>query len=261
MDLDLAGAIHLKGLQWSAVHRTGAKPDAKGTFSIASGSIGEVPLPISDLDSVSDAINTALAESGISVSFPVVDHITKPNDVIIVSPLIIQIKDSPAGHSVFGPILGASREQRVQLFNTIASRYCQATGALLVGEIAMQIVAGTGFLSVQLGGATATSADLDLFNPFGSNDPLAVVPDVLAAVTSIPGTLPTLTSTGIVPPTLSAPPAALTPVRSVCESVSHSKRVGCSRGAAVPVGIIGVLLTAAVGFFDWRRRRAAAAAA
>ena len=258
VDVDLGGVVRLQNMQWRAVHRTGSEPSAVGTFSMTQGTAGGVPIPIDQLGPAQAAMNTALAPLGMTVDLPRVEHITKPNDVIRVTPLVVTLKDSPAGKTVFGPLLNASREQREQLFNTITAEYCQAAGLLLVGDIGLDIVSGTGFLTIQIGGVEATSADLELFNPFGSNDPLGAVDEVFGDVfTSFSPGLPSLAPTGVIPPQLGR--AELVPVRTVCESVSASRRVGCSKGAALPIGIVGLLVTAAVAAFDWRRRRALAA--
>ncbi len=244
-------------MQWKAVHRTGADPEAAGSFSIADGTIGGIPAPVDQLGALQDAVNTALAQSGITVTLPKVEHLTKPNDVIRVTPLIVQLRDSPLGKAALGPGLNATREQREQLFNQIVSFYCQAAGLLLVGDIGVDIASGTGFLSVQVGGVTAATADIEHFNPFGSNDPIGDITNVLPSIIPAPTIVPSLASTGVAAPPISQSVASIGPVRTVCESVSKSKRVGCSRGAALPVGIIGVILTASVGGLDWLRRRRA----
>lgn len=262
LDLSLGGgAVVLKNLQWRATHRTGAGQSIAGEFSIGDGTIGNVPVPVDQLKTLGDAINTALGGTGVSVSMPHIEHITEPNDVIKVTPLVIQLKDTPVGKAALGPGLEASRPQREQFFTTVASAYCQSEGLLLVGEIGLDVISGTGFLNIELGGVTATTADPGDFNPFGSNEPLAPLADVVPAVLGATSTLPPLTATGIVAPPISAGAAALGPLRTVCESESHSTRVGCSRGSALPVGIAGVVLTVGVAALDWLRRRRAVAAA
>jgi hypothetical protein len=261
IDLDLGGgAVVLKNLEWLATHRTGAGESITGAFSIGDGTIGAVPAPVDQLGTLQSAVNSALAETGISISLPHVEHITKPNDVIKVTPLVISLRDTPAGKAALGPVLNASREQREQVFTQIASAYCQASGALLVGDIGLDIVSGTGFLNIELGGVSATTADLESFNPFGSNEPFGDITSVLPSLIPADTALPSLAPTGITAPPISAGAASLGPIRNVCESLSKSKRVGCSRGAAVPVGIIGILLTATVGGLDWLRRRRGSAA-
>lgn len=258
VDIDIAGLVRLENAQWRAVHRTGGSKSILGTFSAANTTAGGIAVDMSQLDPAEVAINTVLAQTGITVDLPHIEHITKPNDVIRVTPLVIELKDSPVGKAALGPLLNASREQREQLFNELTAQYCQAAGALLVGDIGLNIASGTGFLTVELGGVEATSADLELFNPFGSNDPLAAIDELLADVLStVTGDLPSLASTGVLPPQRGA--ASIGPLRRVCESVSTSRRVGCSEGSALPVGIAGVVLTAAIAAADWQRRRARAA--
>lgn len=263
IDLSLGGgAVVLKNMQWRADHRTGANQSIAGDFSIGDGTIGTLPAPIDQMKALEDGINTALNGTGIDVSMPHIEHITKPNDVIVVTPMVIEIKDTPVGKAALGPVLSGTREQREQFFNTLAAAYCQSEGVLLVGEIGLDVVSGTGFLRIELGGVSATTGDPGDFNPFGSNEPIGPIADVLPAVLgAVNSSVPPLTATGIEAPPVSAGAAALGPLKTVCESTSKSTRVGCSRGAALPVGIAGVFLTLGVAGLDWLRRRQASASA
>src|SRR3954447_26200126 len=78
MDIDIAGVVHLGGLRWRALHRSGDGPEVTGTFEIAHGTAGSLPLPVDQLAPLQDAINTALAPSGVTVELPHVEHLTSP---------------------------------------------------------------------------------------------------------------------------------------------------------------------------------------
>ena len=171
LDLDLGGAVHLSGLHWWAQHRTGSSPQAAGGFEVASAAIGQVPLPTDQLGPLQDALNTALAPTGVSVQLPRVEHITSPVDLIRVSPLRVLLKDSPVGHTVLGPVLDATRDQRSQAYESLVALSCQLAGALLIGDIGTNILSGSGFLVIDFGGAEAATAELNLSNPFGDEGP------------------------------------------------------------------------------------------
>jgi hypothetical protein len=256
VNLDLAGVIQLRGLRWDAFHRTGAKPDVHGAFSIDGASAGGVALPVSSdqLAPVQDAINSALATTGLRVELPVVTHIEKPADLIRVSPLRIIIENSPLGATLFRPPLELLRPQKEDLFKQIGESYCQLASELLVGDISLSILAGAGFLAVDIGGVEATTAEVIYTDPFGSDAPLPNlnlpgVPQVLPETF----TLPSEAGSAIGPSP--RPVVAAGPTEKVCESTHPFHWPPCSRGAALPLGVLGVLATAGVALLDWRHQR------
>lgn len=270
--LSITDAVRLDGMRWHATHRTGVDPLAEGAFELGRAEVGGVPLPTEDLASAEAAINEALAPTGISISLPRVQRMLEPTDLIRVTPMRIEIRDSPLGKTALGPALDATRDQRVQLFDDLVELYCDSASVLLVGDIGISVVAGTGFLTVDLGGVQASSSDLEVGNPFGTIEPFE-----LGGV-SIPGTgVDTSTAAppagsppvaGVSPPsTVAAAPAvgavparATGPVEELCESL-HPNRGTCSEGAAAAVGVVGLLATVGMAGADVLRQRRQAALA
>lgn len=256
VDLDIGGFLKLSSLRWDAFHRTGKDPKAEATFDIGTAALLGVPIPLESLTQVEGLINSVLVASGVTITFPKVERFTTPADLIRVSPLRILLKDTPVGAATLGPVLNLSRAQREQLFDEIAAAYCSAAGALLVGDIGVSVISGTGFLAVELGGAEATTGELVLDSPFGSETPVVTVPGSLPTIPTILPSAPITNSPGV-----SQPAASLGPLEDRCQSAHPLRRTSCSRGALLAVGLAGVLATAAVGALDWnhqRRRRARA---
>jgi hypothetical protein len=231
VDLDIGGFLKLSGLRWDAFHRTGKDPRADATFDIGTAALLGVPIPLESLTQLEGVINEVLSFSGITITFPKVERFTTPADLIRVTPLRILLKDTPVGAATLGPVLNLSRAQREQLFDEIAAAYCSAAGALLVGDIGVSVISGTGFLAVELGGAEATTGELVLDSPFGTETTTPV---------ALPGALPTIPS--ILPslPISGGTPGVVQPAAS---------------GALLVAGLVGVLATAAVGALDWRHQR------
>lgn len=266
--LSIEGVLELEGMRWFAHHRTGLEPLAEGGFDVGRAEVGGLPFPTDDLGALEEAVNTALAPSGITVSFPRATHQTEPNDLMRVTPMRIVLRDSPAGKATLGPALTLTREQRSELFDQLAAAYCKSAGLLLVGDIAVSVAAGTGFLVVELGGVEASSADLVLTNPFGEIPPLTAGP---AATPAVSGGAPlgggggSGTDTGLLP---TSPPStvpgggaqrprpvrATGPVEELCESL-HPKGASCSEGAAAAVGVVGLLATVGMAGADVVRQR------
>lgn len=271
-NLDLAGVLALRGLRWDAVHRTGKDPHAEAGFDVGSASLLGVPLPVESLATLEATLNTALAPTGISVQLPHVERFEEPADLVRVTPLRIVLKDSPVGKTALGPALDLTREQRFNLFNDLAASICDAAGILLVGDIGISIAAGTGFLAVEVGGAEALSDDLIVENPFGA--PIAPqqsgteVPLGPGAIPPVPVARPV--PAPLAPPAASstdepqAPTASIGPLEELCETIHPRRSPSCSTGAMAPLGLLGLVATAAVAGLDWnhqRRRTAVGAAA
>lgn len=254
-DLDIAGLIQLRNLQWRAFHRTGADPAAEGGFAIGSATVGSVPLPVDDLTPLEDALNTALAASGLTIELPRVERLTDPTDLIRVSPLRITLKDSPAGKATLGPALNLTREQRAQLFDAVVGVYCRAASVLLVGDVSLSVVSGTGFMIIEVGGVEAMSAESVIGNPFGEFAPVqaqagesTVEEGGFTFANGVPATPPSATTTATAG-------SDLGPLASICESLHATRKPLCSRGLGAPLGVAGVAATAAMAYLDWRKQR------
>jgi hypothetical protein len=254
VNLDIGGLVQLSGLRWDAFHRTGKDPRADASFDLGTASLLGAPIPLESLAAAEEAINQVLGWSGITISFPKVQRFTEPADVVRITPLRILLKDSPVGAEVLGPVLNLSRAQREQLFDQIAAAYCSAAGALLVGDIGLSVVSGTGFLAVEIGGAEATTGELVLESPFGEETSTPVATDSLVPTPAVPG-LPALPGRPAVAPERPQPAAAVGPLEERCESAHPLRQTSCSRGALLAVGITGLLATMGVGALDWRHQR------
>lgn len=262
--IDFGGVVSMEGMRWRAFHRTGRDPHAAGLFELGRAAIGGVPFPAGDTERFEDAANQALEPLGVTLRLPRVERHVEPNDLVRVTALRISIEDSPAGRAAFGPLFDATRAGRSDLFEALSEAMCETAGVLLVGDVVLSVVAGTGFLRIDVGGAEASSSDFEMKDPFGD----AIVPPPV-------GDLPIVTgdgtgaepSTGVVstPPVSRSPthgsteealPAAARsgPLDRMCESV-HPNGDSCSRGAAATLGLLALLSTFGVAGADVVRRR------
>jgi hypothetical protein len=261
LDLKLAGgALELSNLRWDALHRSGKKTHAEATFDIGTAKLAGVPVPLDSLKAAQDAINTGLAETGISIEMPHVERFQKPTDLIRITPLLITLRDSPAGKAALGPGLNATRAQREQMFTDLSNAICDAAGILLVGDIGVSIVSGTGFVTYGIGGAEAISGDFILENPFGA--PIAPLSQVVTPPASGVAPLAPAVATPAAPPAAAAKPSAdgqqiadVGPLEELCESVHPFAWPDCSKGAMAPLGLLGLFATSGVAALDWRHQR------
>ncbi len=208
------------------------------------------PIPLDSLTQIESVVNSILAASGVTITFPKVERFTEPADLIRMTPMRIMLKDSPLGQQLLGPVLNLSRVQREQLFDEIAKSVCQLASVPLLADIGINVVAGSGFLIVEIGGAEAITGELVLESPFGSESPLAVPP--------APGPLPVFVPSAPVSggtPGVVQPVVEVGPLEDHCESAHPLRQTACSKGALLAVGLAGVLGTLAVGALDWRHQR------
>lgn len=266
--IDLGGVVTLSGMRWHARHRTGVAPEAVGGFDVGDSTVGGMPFPTDDAAALERAVNDALAPVGATVEFPRVVRLVEPTDLVRVTPMRIELRDSPAGKTLLGPGLDASREARSTLFDELVAALCETSSFLLVGDVALSVISGSGYLAVEIGGVEAASSDFELVDPFGA----AVVPPAApeapdtatagavdgAVATAGPSAPPGGPAPGATSPApaagLAQPASRSGPLEEVCESV-HPNRDRCSEGAALAVGLVAVLATLAVAGTDVVRHR------
>jgi hypothetical protein len=260
--LDLGGVVRLDSMRWTARHHTGVAEDVSGAFSIGALELLGVPIPGDAAAPAIDAVNAALAPSGLRIELPVVERLTEPVDLVRVTPLRIVVEDSQLGATAVRPGLDASREIRSQLFDALVQLDCGLANFFLIGEISLGVASGTGALVIDIGGVEARSEELVVEDAFGTQLP-AATPSPLPAqpipLASAPEpALPPVVAAPTAPTAPSAMPTAQ-PVRGErrCESVHSFSWPSCSEGAAGAVGVIGAAATAAAAVLDFRRRRGA----
>lgn len=268
------GAVVLKGMRWSTVQQTGAVKGVKGTFTIEGATIGGVPLAFpagtSDLKAVLDPINAAIAPTGFAISLPEVESRSGQANV---SPLSIDIINSPAGRQFLAPILEAlhpAREAGTDAFIELAKLLVEAgnvaaqesegcggggspvpdlTVAVLAADLTLGIFSGSSQLHLEFGGVSAFTEGETFDNPF---DDVNFKPPNL-------GVAPTTVVTPGRPGTPGVEGTDPTDVAGNFESAplppgSRTVR-GDKGGVALAVGLIGLAVAIALAAADWWRMR------
>ncbi|HZU80509.1 MAG TPA: hypothetical protein VE991_11385 [Acidimicrobiales bacterium] len=267
-EIKLAGLVDLKGLHFEATQETG--PGGKivqqaATWSVATAAINGQPQSVAAdaLGTLFGAINTALEGTGFHVSLPQVT--TLDNGQVNLTPLSIGIDGSALGQQLVGPVLGALQPVRDTIDNILLKQIsCKLGTPLTVADIGLGVLSGGGNLDLQVGQLSAQSDGTTYANPFGNclldcggttslNDNLPSSLGDTGAL-SIPsvggGNLPS-SGPG------SATKYASGPIsRTVhCVTTSLAGHPGCSNGAALPVGLIGLGSVAALFAADYVRLR------
>jgi hypothetical protein len=211
--------------------------------------------------------------------------VEKDAGVVRVSPMTVRIADSRVGRATLGPVLGALQPVRDPLVSELLSLSCDFGGAVTVADVVASIASGSGGISFDVGGVSATTEgtrydnpfDGPLGDPFGSAEPppLPPVPEpalelpaeespaapppyddlAFALPESVAGPLPAVT------PAVEAPGASS--VSSLAQPVAPSSRrlAGTRGGAALVVGAIGLLAVLLLAGADARHLRRSARSA
>lgn len=264
--LSLPGGVTFKHMEWNATQRTGAAATQTGTFNIGSIQVGPASLPVSpnSLAQAFTVVNQALVTSGFHVTPPVL--VKNPDGSIAETPMSIGIDSSALGQQVLGPLLGAAQPLRSALANALLGISCKTSTPLLLSDIAIGPLAGGGNVDLELGGATAASSGTSYANPFGSGsggDTLSANPASSSpALSSTAGSIsePASPVTGATATQSSGSGSSsstqLAVARSTrCVTTSPFGHPSCSRGAALPVALAGLVLVGGMGVADWVRSR------
>ncbi len=131
------GAVKITGLRWRALQETGASKKTSGSFSIEALKIGGAAIPIPDgsLESVIGPINTALLPLGIALAFP---QEASEGGVARISPLGIQVFESPLRAQLLGPLFGGIHPVRQPVIDELlgmGEQFDEAAGTGGSGEV------------------------------------------------------------------------------------------------------------------------------
>lgn len=267
--LGLGGVVVLEDLEWRAVHRTGADAVERATFSVGAVVVqGErFVLPEGSDQPLRDAIADAeplLRPLGLQVQLP---EARIEGGIAEISPLRIRVAD-PEVSQVLAPALEAAQPGRDAVVDAVRNATEEGDAALLVADIALGVVAGGSALDIDLGGASARTAEPSGRFEFAAFDlPAAPASFAPGAGATSSGRLPSGGAGGAIAvpapagrvPTAPAPGSgagASTPGDPTVELAAGTPT--SSDGGAGPLLPIGVATLAAAAWFivaDHRRLR------
>jgi hypothetical protein len=172
----LDGLITLVDVRWEVTQRTGDDPRADGGFSVGSVLFQGKPLPAppappnlvpgGSAPALPDplvALNTALGPTGLVV---VVPHPDTAGGVARVSPMSLRVADSALGRVVLGPIVAGLQPLRETVVGGLLALSCDFGTAVTVADVASGVLTGSGGISFDFGGVTATTEGEAYDNPF-----------------------------------------------------------------------------------------------
>ena len=235
------GLVELRGLHWEAVVGHGEEPH--GAFTIGGASISGIPIPTQDASAVVSSINGVLSQLGLVLT-PPRSHVEE--GTLFVDPIRFGIAPNPARDQIAGTLLAAIQPIREQLFGLLLEASCDSAAAITVVDILLGSFTGGGSLTVNVGGAQAQLTDAASFQGLGLGAPAPAPPTGSqgsgASVTRRP-TKPT----GATTPGSIGSDGAITPAPVA------ATETGTKSDGAIAVGILAVLLGAALLEADRRK--------
>jgi hypothetical protein len=169
--------IAFTDLRWEATQRTGEGERAEGRFTVGGVLLGGSPLPAAPkppadlpggapqptLPDPLAALNTALAPSGIAIGAP---RLENAGGVIRVTPMRIRFADSALGRAVLAPVVSSLQPLRDPVVGGLLALSCGFGTAVTVADVATSILTGSGGISFDFGGVSATTEGEAYDNPF-----------------------------------------------------------------------------------------------
>jgi hypothetical protein len=256
----LGGTITLNGLNWSATQTTGQSDVATATFSMTSVTIAGKTTTIAtpaQLATAFTSVNKLLSVFGLTLVAPTqsTDPVT---GTVTISPLRLNVEGTAVTNTVLGALntTETALEQQIGKVLSANNTACFKVIASYVGDaelvagIVEGILAGGGFIDLDLGGASAdTEAAPNFTNPLdtaastssGDLGGSASLPSLGSGTSGLGGgltpgpggtaTTPPATSSGTVP-SHAATPSSESLALVHCVTSSPANRPGCWSGAA-----------------------------
>ena len=275
------GVVTLTGLKWESIQRTGADATNTGTFSIegiqVAGQTLAPPAP-DQLDAVFSQINGALAPTGLVLDPP---HASKDGGIASVSPLGIRIVNSQVGNAVAAPVVGALQPVRQPVTDGLLNGpqppdpLPGPATAILLADVFAGVATGAGRFDAELGGVsgytegtkyegynfdfTSALGDIGASNDFAGSDfgsdagssSLSSTPSSGFASTALGSTAGAARPAAAAGATKS--PGAQ---QAMTAAATSPKPLGKKGGAAVLVGVVGLLGAIGLAGADYRKIRA-----
>jgi hypothetical protein len=248
----------LEAIRWEARHRTGEGAIETATFSIGGATVAGQPVggasggdvPLADL---SAALKPVLDPLGIEVVFPVARI---EGGIAELSPMRLRMTASDAAPALV-PVTDAIQPARDALVGPVREGSGeQADAAILLGDIALGVLAGGSKLDIEIGGVTATTAEPAAGFRFGSGSGFQLG---AADPVDLGGGSGFTTPRPVAPTAAAAPDGAgssggSAPVPMAVEPASSTSDP--RGGPLLAVGVVGLLAALLAGAADLRKVRA-----
>lgn len=168
------GAVVLEGLEWTAVHRSGAEEEVDASFTLGGIEIADSSLLPGDASEQAadgliqgfDAANEVLSQLGLYLEAPE-KVVNEDTGQVAMTPLKISLGPTDTSRELFGPLTDALQPVREPLADALIDANETLGAVFLLFDVGMGAFAGGGEVLVEIGGARAVTGFEEFENPFG----------------------------------------------------------------------------------------------
>jgi hypothetical protein len=158
--------------RWEATARSGATTTAAGSFTFERATVLGVPRSAEqamvDLEGFRTGLEQLLAPLGVKFQLPAVNVV---DGRVEVTPMGFSVVDMPWGAKVIAPFLGDIQPLKESLTRQLLEEDCKNESSLLLLDVVLGILAGSGSVEIEAGGVQVSTADTDF-----SSAPLPQLP-------------------------------------------------------------------------------------
>ena len=160
------GLFTFQNPRWEAVARSGRVTTAEGRFSFTGATV--LGLPRSPADAMADlegfkiGLEQLLAPLGVTLDLPTVEV---TDNRVRVTPMAFRIIDPPWGAQVIAPFLSDIQPLRESLVQQSLDEDCKNETTILLLDVLLGVVAGSGSIDIAAGGVDVRTDDTDFPRP------------------------------------------------------------------------------------------------
>ncbi len=158
----LGGLFTFENPRWEAIARSGRTESVTGSFTFSRATVLGIPRSpedvMMDLKEFKYNLEQLLAPLGAQLELPKV--IVNDNKVEV-TPMSFKLLDPPFGKEIIQPFLGSIQPQYEQFIKDELASDCKNEVNLMMGDIILGILSGSGSVEIHAGGVDAYTDDTD----------------------------------------------------------------------------------------------------
>jgi hypothetical protein len=152
--------------RWEATARSGASTTTEGRFTFERATVLGVPRSaeqaMADLQGFRTGLEQLLAPLGVQLQLP---EVQVDAGRVKVTPMGFVLRDMPWGAEVIAPFLGDIQPLKETLTRQLLEQDCRNESSLLVLDVVLGILGGSGSVQLHAGGVEVATADTDFSSP------------------------------------------------------------------------------------------------
>ena len=168
--------------RWEATARSGATTTAEGSFTFERATVLGAPRTaeeaMADLEGFRRGLEQLLAPLGVELQLP---EVIVEDGRVTVTPMGFVLADTPWGAQVIAPFLGDIQPLKEVFTRQLLAEDCKNESSLLLLDVVLGILGGSGSVQLHAGGVEVATADTDFSAPPLPELPVGAAPAVEVA--------------------------------------------------------------------------------